>query len=92
MRHQCKNFIADMQCTKYRTPEWALHFPEFKHKIGSKVKIPRGYTNEGKVFFVLRRLKNNGYVIGISKDNPIESYAWWEIYPIKEVKPNSSLD
>jgi hypothetical protein len=86
MRHYCKNFIEGGRCTKCRTPEWAIYFPEFKHKIGSKVRVPQGYTDEGKIYSVLYKTKI-GYAIGESKDNPIESYSWWEIYPLGKAEP-----
>lgn len=82
MKHKCINWIENGCCTKCRTPEWALYFPEFKHKVGNKVIIPKGYTDAGKLFFILKKKKDNSYVIGITKENPIESYEWWELYPV----------
>ena len=82
MRHLCKNFIEDERCFKCRTPKWAIYFPEFKHKIGSKVKLPLDYTNGGEEFFVLEKTKE-GYTIGKTKNNPVSWFDWWELYPIK---------
>jgi hypothetical protein len=87
MRHLCKNFIEDGRCTNCRKPEWAIYFPEFKHKIGSRVKLPLNYTCGGKEFIVLRK-ERYGYVIGKTKNLPMKWFDWWEMFPLIPARLN----
>ena len=70
MRHLCRNFIENGKCIKCNKPEWVIYFPEFKHKIGSKIVLPLHFSNGGKEFFVLKKEKE-GYVIGKNKEDNI---------------------
>lgn len=95
MKHKCEKWLDEWGiCEKCNRPEWSLWFKN-PFKVGDDVRLPFNYTYGGKLFKIIKELKDGSYRLqryDLHELLPIpnyilESYWWWELRPINEAKP-----